>query len=257
MTGALNLAGSLTNNGAAALTIPASQNVNLNGSSQSISGSSAITLTTLTINSSGVTIFRDVNATTLTLTSGNITTNVANTLIVASGGSVSRTSGHIIGNLRKTFAAAANLTFEVGTPGAYSPVGVNATSGTFPADFTVRATAARQSNVNVGTSLLRYWTLISSGITANLTFNYLAGDVEGVEANYKVIRIIGGTPVSFPTSTVDAINHIGTLNGATTFTAEWTMGEPVAPTAGSSRISGIVTGGNGQPLGGVEILEQR
>jgi hypothetical protein len=233
--------------------------VNLNGTSaQGISGAGTITSSSLQTvnmnNASGLTLFRSLTlGGPLTLTSGNISTSVANTLAIAASGSVSRTSGHIIGNLQKTFTAAANRTFEVGTPGAYSPVGVNATSGTFPADFTVRATAARQSNVNVGTSLLRYWTLNASGITADLTFNYLAGDVEGVEANYKVIRVIGGTPVSFPTSTVDAINHIGTLNGATVFTAEWTLGEPLPPTAGSSRISGFVTRADGQPLGGVTV----
>ena len=109
--------------------------VNLNGgAAQSISGAGTITSSSIqTINmnnANGLTLFRSLTlGGPLTLTLGNITTNVANTLAIASTGSVTHTSGHIIGNLQRTFAAAGSLTFDVGTPNGYSPVGVNATSG--------------------------------------------------------------------------------------------------------------------------------
>src|SRR5205085_12208014 len=106
----------------------------------------------------------------LTLTAGNITTG-ANTLSISSTGIVSRTSGHIIGNLKKNFPAAATKTFEVGTANGYSPVTVNATAGTFPADFTVSATQGPHPAVNAATSIQRYWTLTNTTISsADLTF---------------------------------------------------------------------------------------
>jgi hypothetical protein len=61
---------------------------------------------------------------------------------------------------------------------------VKATAGTFPADFTVAAVQGPNPAVNAGTSIQRYWTLTSMGVTADLTFQYRVGDVMGnVETN--------------------------------------------------------------------------
>src|SRR5207248_732443 len=134
---------------------------------------------TLTINNSaGVTLSQatTVNGT-LTLTSGNITTN-ANTLSIGSGGTVTHTSGHVIGNLQRTFAAASNLRFDVGTANGYSPVDVNSAS---TGSFTVSATQGSYPNTATGlptNRLARWWGLTNGGITsADVTFNYLAGDI--------------------------------------------------------------------------------
>jgi hypothetical protein len=188
---------------------------------------------------------------TLTFTAGNITTN-ANTIIIGTAGTISRTSGHVIGNLRKTYTAAGSKTYEVGTANGFSPVTVNATAGTFPADFTAKATQGPQPAVNPATSIQRYWTLNATGITADLTFQYLAADVLGTEANYRVIRVIGGTSVSFPTSTVNTGTHVATLTGVSVF-SDWTVGETSAPTAAPAIISGQVTSPDGTPLGGVIV----
>ena len=186
---------------------------------------------------------------TLTFTAGNITTN-ANTLIIGSAGTIARTSGHVIGNLRKTYTAAGSKVFEVGTANGFSPVTVNATAGTFPAVFTAKATQGAQPAVNPGTSIQRYWTLTGAGITADLTFQYLATDVMGIEANYRVIRVVGGTSVSFPTSTVNTGTHTATLTGVSTF-SDWTVGETAAPTAAPASITGRISNPDGSPLGGV------
>jgi hypothetical protein len=188
---------------------------------------------------------------TLTFTVGNLTTN-ANTLIIGSAGTIARTSGHVIGNLRKTYTAAGSKLFEVGTANGFSPVTVNATTGTFPSDFTANATQGSQPSVNPSTSIQRYWTLNGTGITADLTFQYLATDVMGTEANYKVIRVIGTTPVAFPTSTVNTGTHTATLTGVSTF-SDWTVGEISAPTAAPASISGQVTTTSGAPLAGVTM----
>ena len=79
--------------------------------------------------------------------------------------------------------------------------------------------------MNPATSIQRYWILgATAGITADLTFQYLLGDVMGNENNYKVFRVSGGIPVSFPASVVTPATHIATLAGVSSF-SDWTVGE--------------------------------
>jgi hypothetical protein len=85
----------------------------------------------------------------------NLTTN-ANTAIIGPVGTVSRTSGHVIGNLKKNYTAASSKTFEVGTANGYSPVTVNSTAGTYPGDFTVKATQGH-CRKSPHERLQRYW----------------------------------------------------------------------------------------------------
>jgi hypothetical protein len=257
LAGGLNTAGNfdqspIFNIGTGGQTILYAQEPTPRTTSFEIPPSRSITNTTIN-NTNGVVIGGgDLTVTgTATFTVGNVTTN-ANTLIIGSAGTLTRTSGHVIGNLRKTFNAAGSKTYEVGTANGFSPVTVNATAGTFPANFDVRATQGPDPAVNPATSVQRFWTLNGSGITADLTFQYLAGDVNGTEANYKVIREIGGTSVAFPTSTVNTGTHTGTLTGVSSF-SNWTVGEITSPTAAPATISGIVTRSDGSPLGGVTI----
>jgi len=157
---------------------------------------------------------------TLTLTSGNIRTG-SDTLTVASTGSVSRTSGHVIGNLAKAYGTTGSKTFEVGTANGYSPVTVNATAGT--GTFTVKATQGAHPNASGTDVLQRYWTLASSGITtADLTFQYLEGDVgTGQEANYELARYDGSW--HFPGAFVNTTTHSVSKSGVSTF-SDWTCG---------------------------------
>ncbi|HYU32438.1 MAG TPA: ExeM/NucH family extracellular endonuclease [Thermoanaerobaculia bacterium] len=208
--------------------------VNLNGpAAQSIASAGTLTFganSTINVNNAnGITLGSDVTfgAGTLQLSSGNITTG-ANTLIIGSGASVNRTSGHVIGNLRKDFSANGSKVFEVGTANGYSPFTANVTAGT-PGNITCAAVQGTQPNMNPATSIQRYWSLAATpGITADLTFAYLAGDVVGNEAVYKVFRVSGGIPTSFPGSTVNAGTHTGTVSGISAF-SDWTVGEDVPP----------------------------
>ena len=187
---------------------------------------------------------------TTALTNGRIVTG-ANTQIVGSAGTVTRTTGYVDGNLRKNLTAVGSKTFEVGTANSYSPFTLNVTTIGAPTDFTAKATQGPQPSVNPATSIQRYWTLTSaSSITADLTFQYQVGDVMGTEANYKVIRVIGGTSVAFPTSVVTPATHLATLGGVSNF-SDWTVGEIAAPTAAPAEISGRVTAASGAPLAGV------
>ncbi len=99
------------------------------------------TLTTL-----GITNPNDI-----TVAGGNVTINGAGAGALALGaarlitgsnvvyfdsaaGTVTRTTGYVLGNFRKSFAAAANKTFEVGTANGYSPADINVTAGASPSD---------------------------------------------------------------------------------------------------------------------------
>ncbi|HEV2721337.1 MAG TPA: hypothetical protein VG323_15045, partial [Thermoanaerobaculia bacterium] len=161
----------------------AGSTVNLNGSTaQTITNSGTLTFganQTINVNNAnGITLNSDATLNgPLTLTSGNITVTSPKTLSISATGSVTHTSGHVIGNLKQTYAAAGSKTFHVGTANGYSPVTANVTAGT--GDLTVSATQSVEPNVPATTSLLRYWTLAATGITsADLTFQYLAGDVQ-------------------------------------------------------------------------------
>lgn len=162
----------------------------------------------------------------LSLERGNVTTGV-HILSLAPAASVNRPpvppNGHVIGNLRKTYAAAGNKTFEVGTANGYSPVGVNVTAGTFPATITVKATQGKAPYVSDTNALQRYWTLAGTGVTASLTFTYLTTDVVGTAANYKFVKNSGGVlttlaPASNPSTTSARIE------GVTSF-SDWTLAE--------------------------------
>jgi len=201
MSGAMNLGGDLTNNGAA-LTIPSSQAVNFNGTSaQTISGSGSIQFDgAVTINNAaGVTLGRDVAVNgTLTLTSGRLTLD-DNNLTLGSAASIGGTpdaSKMVVatgsGELRKMFTGIGSFTFPVGDADGtaeYSPVTLNFTSGNFGygAYAGVRLKNAKHPNNNSPTDYLnRYWTVTSSGISdfqCDVTCTYADGDVNGSEAN--------------------------------------------------------------------------
>jgi hypothetical protein len=167
---------------------------------------------------------------TIVMTNGRIATG-ANTLIFSdtTSGTVTRTNGFVDGSYRKRFGAAAAKTFEVGTVNGYSPVDVNVTAGTFPADFTVKAVEGPAPNIQpVGMALQRYWTLTATGVTADLTFHYIdPTDIPptATEANFHIYRHdavftdLGGT--------IDVNADTGSITGITQF-SDWTLAEPGA-----------------------------
>ncbi len=188
-----------------------------------------------------------------------------NVLIIDCNATVNGASptSYIVGNLRKNYCATGVKGFEVGTANAYSPVSVNVTAGTFPANFMVTAVQGPQPNVAPATSLQRYWTLTEGGdITANVNFNYNEPlDIMGTEANYHVIRVMGGIPAAFPNNCpvpgatqacVDTAGNQATINGVTNF-SDWTVGEVAAPTAAPAMISGTIMTDSGVPLAGVTV----
>jgi DNA/RNA endonuclease G (NUC1) len=206
--------------------------LNLNGAAaQVISGTGTLTTNnnqTFNINNAnGISLQKDLTINGgLTLTAGNIT-SASNTLTISSTGSVTRTSGHIIGNLQKAYSAAGSKTFEVGTANGYSPATINATVGTFPANVTVKATqGAQPAFPNPAKALQRYWSLAATGVTADLTFNYLVSDVPGTanENSFAIFKYNG--TFTQPGGTVSAATHTATISGVSSF-SDWTCAEPL------------------------------
>ena len=170
----------------------------------------------LTIGNAGIGSF--------TLTNGTVDVG-SNTLSLASAATITRTNGYVIGNLQKTFASTGPFRFTVGTANGYSPVDANVTAGVGNS-LTVKAVQGKHPNIPLPNALLRYWTITNSGsVTANLTFNYLAGDVVGAESNYKIFKYNVSFTQFAPSSPIDTVNHAATLNGVSSF-SDWTLADP-------------------------------
>ena len=182
----LSLNGSAIAGTASNLSTTSSSNLSFGGSSANVNiPGSVLALNNLTLNNAnGVSLNSSptVNGT-LTMTNGNLTTG-SSTLTLSSTGSVSRTSGHVIGNFKKNIATGAtSKTFEVGTANGYSPVTVAFGNVTVAGDLTTSATQAVQPNaVTPNETLKRYWSFTNSGITFNnysATFSYIPADFPG------------------------------------------------------------------------------
>jgi hypothetical protein len=149
--------------------------------------------------------------------------------------------------------------FPVGTTGGqYSPVDATITAGA--GDLTVDAksgVAPMAPPLNPATTLARHFSLSGTGITANMVFHYLPGDVAGNEANYRVIRVTGGTTATiFPTGPdafVTPASDTFTVNGLSSF-SDWTAGEALAPTAANVPVAGRVTTIEGRGIGGARVI---
>ncbi len=186
---------------------------------------------TLTLNGQNM----NVNGT-LSLSGGLIDTG-ANTLTLGTTATISRTSGQVIGNLKKQFGGAGSFTYTVGTANGYSPVDATVTAGS--GELTVKAIQGPQPIVNASQSLQRYWSLNGSGITVNLVFHYLdPTDIPagGSDASYRIIRVSDGTPVVFlndcasGSPCVDPAADTMTINNVSSF-SDWTAGAASQPTA--------------------------
>jgi hypothetical protein len=250
MTGAMNLAGNLTNDGAA---LSVSQPLNFNGTApQTMSGSGAITLAgAVTLNNAaGLSLGRDVaiSGATLTLTSGLLTLGT-NTLTLGSTTAIAGTptaSNMIVadgtGSVCKIYGAAGSFTFPIGdnTAGAdYSPAFINYTAGTFPGNACVRVTDASHPNVpgSATNYITRYWTATGTvtGPTYTATFTYTPGDIVGTEASMSGKKWDGASP--WTTLAVAGGNQF-TGTGLTSFSAFTAFDTPLAVTLASFTAQG-------------------
>ncbi len=183
----------------------ATANYTYNGLSAQVSGTGLTAAANLEINNaSGVSL--SVNAVvsdTLRLTSGNVdcvtnTLSVSNTDITA----IIRTSGHVIGYLKRAIATGANVyDYPVGTATGYAPASIDFSSVTGAGSITVRTTDGIGGNypvpLNATKKLNRDWAISNTGVsgfTATANFTFLPGDLAGgaTAPDLKAYRIDPG-----------------------------------------------------------------
>jgi len=244
------------------------------GSTVAYNGSSSQTLTALspiaagsnmynnlTINnSSGVTLGGNVTVGgVLTFTSGNITTS-SNSIYINSTGSVSRTSGHVVGNFKKNIATGAtSKTFEVGDGSNYTPVLVSFASVSVAGDLTASTTAGDHPNINssafnAAKTTNRYWTLTNSGITFtnySATLNFVAGDLDsGANTSNFIVGRFASSTWTYPT--VGSKTSTSTQATGVTAFGDFQVGEASTTATWTGAASNLWSnGGNWSGKGGL------
>lgn len=273
-TGVVNANGDFTNSATGVFTNTAAGNLNVGGNAtmsgafnsgtgrvtfngaaaQALGGSVAPTFNNLTINKASndltISISPTVNGT-LTFTSGKIVTG-ANAVILGTAGTIATPSAtsYVVGNFRKNYAAAANLSyfagddFPVGDATSFTPVNVTAgttttagslTVATFTPDHPQVSTPIASTGIAVAQSVNRYWRFTNAGLTVgtaiSATFTFVPGDIDpgAVTAGFIVQRHDG---TNWNPTTIVAANPLDTqVSNITPLAAgnnDFAIGDPVS-----------------------------
>ena len=215
-----------------------------------LSGTSAQTMTGATTfynltlnNSNGLNINNNETINhILTLTSGNITTG-NNKVIISAGGTVTHTSGHVVGNLQMNIPTGTPvITYHVGTTSAYTPLLIDVDeygSGGAIAGGLIASTIGSGcdnfsgSGLSPAKSINRCWTLVPAGAalgtrTYKLTLTFLTDDVpDGANtSNFVVRRFSNGTWNSTTAGTRTGVSTQAT--GINSF-SDFAVGQPDQP----------------------------
>ena len=188
-------------------------------------------------NSAGMTLSSDVEIEgTLTLTSGNITTN-SNTLTIASGGSVSRAGGKgcecVVGNLAKEHSSVTAVTYEVGDGTRYRPLVIapaSASSETYTVKYNnTQYTTTTCSNDGPGGVLdhiaSSYYDISrANSVNANISIEWYSSDQVDDVSSLRLCHFNSGDSKwdALTTTTTDAGSFSGsgsTTSGRATATA--------------------------------------
>ena len=184
----------------------------------------------VTVAGGDLTLTQPAAAAALTLTNGRLITGANTVAIAGATATVVRTNGYVDGNLRKTYAAAGNKTFEVGTANGFTPVIANPTAGA-PTAVAIRAVQGPLPGIApVGTALRRHWVVSSTTTpTVDLTFAYLdPADIPGTatEANF-VVYLSNGATLTNIGGTVTVATNTAAITGQATL-GTYTLAEPGA-----------------------------
>lgn len=160
---------------------------------------SSQTLTTLTIENTVLTLGN------FTLATDTITGGSATAFINTNG----------TGVVRKNTSSTGSFTYPIGTGSDYTPITLDFTAGAFSSAYVdVRALASKHANNMSSTDYLdRYWEINASGITSftcDVVATYVAGDVQGTEANiYGGLYSSGVWSIGNSTNTANKSVSIG------------------------------------------------
>ena len=202
----------------------------------------------------------------LTLAGGNYTVNgllvLTNGVIVGGGnilthnGTATRANGYVNGILNRRYTTAGAYTYHVGQSG-YSPVTAGLTAlGTNPSTLAVEPVDSTLPGLLPARAVSRYWRLTETGdLTADLAFTYLAADVNGNEADYRVYkRELGVTTIQCPGSPcVNTAVHTVSVAGVNSF-SEAGAAELLTPSPGIVSLAGRVTTAAGAGIGNAAVI---
>ena len=239
--------------GTMTVTPGATNTVAFNGSTQNITGN-ATTFTNLTINNTSLTIAADItiNAA-LTFTAGNIITNSYN-VIMGNSGTVSRTSGHVVGNLRKNVATGSNITrnFEIGTGTDYTPLNVVFASVTTAGSLTAKSfsgdhPSVASSGFNTSKTINRYWKVTNTSIvytSYNVSATFVDADKDaGYLTSNSLIKLYNGstwTLTNAGTPTANSAQAVVVTTPTTPNYVDIQIGEIIG--SGTGNLYSIATG---------------
>jgi len=239
--GDLAVAGDWTNAGAFS---PNGRTVTFNGPApQTItSGGAPFDAVTLT-NPAGLVLAGDLTVnSTLAMNGGNITTGTGNAVVIGPSGTVTHSSGQVVGNLEKPAGTGTNvtLTYEVGDPGNLTPVTL--VFGTVTTAGTVTVTSTTGDHPDLAASIIdpargvnRYWTVTNGGIAFDqcaATFGFASGDLDpGADPARFLVGKRDGTRWTHPTVGTRTANSIQ-ATGLASF-SDFVVGEQMS--------SGVIT----------------
>ena len=232
---------------------------------QNLSGT-ALSVSNFVMNSAnGVTLGSNLTVnTTLTFTSGTITTG-ANSVIVAVAPATIATpssSSYVVGNFQKNYAANASLNyfagngFPVGDASNFTPVNITAGTTTTAGSLAVSTTTAQHpqvatpiasTGIDVNHDIQRYWTFTATNMTSGATaiaatFTFVAGDVVSVgspattTANFIAERYDGtnwnATTLVAANATNTQVSNLYTVSAALPASNDIAIGDPLSGTNG-------------------------
>ena len=166
----------------------------------------------------------------LNLIQGTITTGQFT--VLTGPRQVQRSAGHIVGNLQRRITATGNHEYPLGTSSGYAPVNVNVTALLQnPSELRAGPIGTPHPRLDPASSLGAHWQLTEFGnIVANVTLNYLQGDVAGDESAYRLLAISEDTLHVFvpPQVTINTTGNVVVANDIAEF-SEWALAEPAQP----------------------------
>ena len=206
-------------------------------------------------NTSGVNINIDetVNGI-LYFTDGNLVT-AANKVIIATGGSISRTSGHVEGFLQMPFSGATlTQTFVVGTGTDYTPAVVTFAAISVAGDLICSSVSGDHfdilsSDINSLKSVNRYWDISNSGITFttyDLTLNFVVGDIDltASTSDFSIFKRTAGVWSDLNTGANIIANATNTTATGNTAFSHFAIGQKIDPSNVLNAQSGAMNWNN-------------
>ncbi len=169
----------------------------------------------------------------LTLTNGRVSLGANNLLLGPSADVVGTiTAANMVvaigsGELRKSWSGNGSFIFPVGdttSTAEYSPVTLNFTSGTYPANNYIGVSLKNQAyntTLYTGSYLNRYWVVTNtsgapiSNFTCDATFKYTDSDVSGTESELYCTKVALDPVVTY--AAADVANNLLTAAGLTSF----------------------------------------